>query len=71
MEVTMGTKVKSAITYSETKVQEIANKFNVNPASFTSRMKTGKFSLNELKTIAEVIGADFVCKFVFPDGTEI
>ena len=50
---------------------EIARRIGTSPSAFNQRMKTGKFTSAELEKIAAAIGAEYVCYFKFPDGTEI
>lgn len=39
--------------------------------SISKRLKTGKFTKSELEQMAEILGAKFVLRFEFPDGTVI
>lgn len=41
------------------------------PQAFNQRMKTDKFSTEDLSKIAEIIGASYISQFSFPDGTKI
>ena len=65
------TKIKLAETYTRISESELARRIGTTPQAFNQRMKTGKFSSEELEKIAEALGAAFECKFRFSDGTEI
>ena len=65
------TKIKMAEVYAKISETELSHKMGTSPQAFNQRMKTGKFSSEELVRIANALGAEFVCKFCFPDGTEI
>jgi len=65
------TKIKLAETYAKISEAELARRIGTSPQAFGQRMKTGKFSSADLEKIAEALGAELVCGFKFPDGTEI
>lgn len=65
------TKIKMAEAYSKTSEAELARRLETTSQAFGQRMKTGKFTSADLDKIAEALGAEFVCYFKFPDGTEI
>ncbi len=64
-------KIKLAETYANISEAELARRMGTTSQAFGQRMKTGKFSSSDLNNIAEALGAKFICKFQFPDGTEI
>lgn len=51
--------------------KDIAEHFGVTSGAFSQRLKTGKFNEDELKTIAEILGAKYFSGFEFPDGEKI
>ena len=65
------TKIKLAETYAKVSESELARRVGTSPQAFGQRMKTGKFSSADLEKIANALGAELVCVFKFPDGTEI
>lgn len=65
------TKIKLAETYAKMSEAEVARKLGTSSQAFGQRLKTGKFTSAELDRIADALGAEFVCCFRFPDGTEI
>lgn len=67
----ISTKIKLAETYAKMSEAELARKMGTTSQALGQRIKTGKFSSADLDRIAEALGAEFVCHFRFPDGTEI
>ena len=65
------TKIKLAETYAGISEAELARRIGTTSQAFGQRIKTGKFSSVDLNNIAAALGAEFVCSFKFPDGTEI
>lgn len=65
-------KIRLAETYASISEAELARRFGCkSQQAFVQRMKTGKFTSDELDQIAEALGAKFEYSFVFPDGTRI
>lgn len=65
-------KIKLAETYAKISEAELARRFGYkSQQAFLQRMKTGKFTTEELDRIAHALGAEFEYSFVFPDGTTI
>ncbi len=52
-------------------VTELGAKMGMSQQSISKRLKTGKFTKSELEQMAEILGAKFVLRFEFPDGTVI
>jgi transcriptional regulator with XRE-family HTH domain len=65
------TKIKLAETYAKMSEAELARKIGTTSQALGQRIKTGKFTSADLDKIAAALGAEFVCYFRFPDGTEI
>lgn len=65
------TKIKLAEAFAKMSEAELARKLGTTSQAFGQRMKTGRFSSDDLERIAEAMGAEFYCCFRFPDGTEI
>ena len=64
-------KIKMALVKAGMSEAELARRLGKTPQAFNQRMKTGKFSEDELKEIAHVIGCSYTITFSFPDGTTI
>lgn len=67
----MKTKLKMAEARAGISETELAKRLGTSPQALNQRLKTGKFTPEDLEKIAEALGAEFVFKFRFPDGTEI
>ena len=53
-----------ALAYSENVTKkDIADKLGVTPSAFGQRLKTGKFTQEELETIASVLDAEYISYF--------
>jgi len=64
-------KIKMALAFANMSEAELARRLGSTPQAFNKRVRTGKFTSEELDGMATVLGAEFVCAFRFPDGTEI
>lgn len=65
-------KIRLAETYAKVSEAELARRFGCkSQQAFVQRMRTGKFTSEELNQIADSLGAKFEYHFIFPDGTKI
>lgn len=64
-------KIKMALAFIGMSESELARKLGTTPQAFNQRMKTDKFSTDELERIATALGAVYTSSFIFPDGTNI
>lgn len=64
-------KIKMALAYKGMSESELAKALGKTPQAFNQRMKTDKFSSEDLSKIAKVMGATYISEFSFPDGTRI
>ena len=64
-------KIKLAWAYKNMSESELARQLGTSPQAFNQRMKTDKFSSDELSRIAEILEAKYISNFQFPDGTVI
>ena len=70
--ITIQQQIDMALTYSNMTKTELSKKLGyTTPQSFQKRYKTGKFTKEELESIAKAIGCDYISCFRFPDGKEI
>ncbi len=69
--MTNAQKIRQAITYKRTSAAKIAKTLGITSQAFSQRLKTDKFSSEELKQIAHILGGEYVFGFEFPDGTKI
>ena len=64
-------KIKMALAFIGMSESDLARKLGTTPQAFNQRMKTDKFSTDELERIAAALGAVYTFSFTFPDGTNI
>lgn len=64
-------KIRMALSYKGMSEAELARILGTSPAAFNQRMKTGKFTSEELDNIAQVLEARYQYFFEFQDGTRI
>ena len=64
-------KIKLAVAYTGISEAELSRRLGMSPQAFGQRLKTGKFSSDDLDRIAEALGARYDCFFEFPDGQKI
>lgn len=69
--MTIVKKIKMAEAFTGITESELARRIGTSPSALNQRMKTGKFTSEELDSIAEALGARFVCYLEFTDGTRI
>ena len=69
--MTISQKIKMALAYKGMSEAELARTVGTSPSAFNQRMKTGKFSTEEMEKIAKALEADFYFGFEFNDGTKI
>ena len=64
-------KIKMAEAYAGISEAELSRRLNTTAQAFGQRMKTGRFTSADLDKIAAAMGAEFICCFRVPDGTEV
>ena len=69
--MTIPQKIKMAVAFKGISESELARRIDTTPQAFNQRMKTGKFSSDDLEKIADALGAEFFFGFEFEDGTRI
>ena len=62
---------KGALSKAEITMGELANRLGYSRQNLNVRIERNKFTDEELKQIAEILGCKYVCYFEFPDGTKI
>ena len=67
----ISTKIKLAATYAGISESELARRLGMSPQSLNKRLKTGKFTSEDLENFTEALGARYNCFFEFPDGQKI
>ena len=63
--------IKVLCVRSNISVAELARRIGMSPQSLSGKMKRESFTIAELNTIADAVGASFVRKFVLFNGEQI
>lgn len=61
-------KIKIACTYLDISESELARRIGTSPQALSQRMKTNKWSGDDLDKIGKALGVEFVLQTRFPDG---
>ena len=61
--MTISQKIKMALAYKGMSEAELARAVGSSPSAFNQRMKTGKFSPEEMEKIADALGATYYYGF--------
>ena len=64
-------RVKVVLFLNDKSQYEIAKALGVQQPSVLSKCRKGKFTFEELRRLAEIMGCNVAIKFIFDDGTEI
>ncbi len=68
---TLQNKIRAACAASGLTLAELSERLEVTQSSFSQRLKTGKFTQEELEKIGNILGAEYKSGFYYPDGTKI
>lgn len=71
IKMTVPQKIKMALAYKNMSEAELARALGTSPQAFNQRMKTGRFSSEDMEKIATAIGAEYFFGFEFEDGYKI
>ncbi len=63
--------LKMALSYKGISQAELARKIDTTPSNLNQKVKRNTLTREDLERIAAALGAEFICHFKFPDGTEI
>ncbi len=69
--MTVPQKIKMALAYKGMSEADLARAIGTSPSAFNQRMKTGKFSSEDMEKIAQAMGAQYFFGFKFEDGTQV
>ena len=69
--MTVPQKIKMALAYKGMSEANLARAIETSPSAFNQRMKTGKFSSEDMEKIAAALGGKYFFGFEFEDGTKI
>lgn len=68
--ITLQQKIKIACDIAGISLTELGKALGMSQASISKRVKTGKFTQEELEAMAARLGAEWKSGFYFPDGTK-
>lgn len=68
--ITIQQKISGAMAASGKTQQEIASAFGISQQAFSQRLKTGKFTQQELEKMAEIMGCKWHSFFEFPNSSK-
>lgn len=69
--ITLQQKIKVACDEAGISLTELGAKMGMSQASISKRVKTGKFTQEELEKMASIMGCKYTSAFVFPNGNRI
>ena len=69
--MTYSQKIRMALAYKNMNESSLARAIGSSPQAFNQRMKTDKFSAEDMERIAAAMGATFSFSFDFKDGEKI
>ena len=70
LNMTLQEQVKMACIHANITQAEVAQRIGMSPQAFHNRLKTGKFTKEELSKIGKALGAEYISCFRFLDGSE-
>ena len=50
---------------------ELGRRLGMSQSAFSQRLKTGKFTQEELENMANILGCKYISVFQFPDGKRV
>lgn len=69
--MTNAQKIKMACKFKNMSESELARRLGTSPQAFNQRLKTDKFTTDELERIADILEAEYKFAFIFQNGEEI
>lgn len=69
--MTVRDQLKAACDVAGISMSELGRRMGMSQQTFSSRAGVGKFSKEEYERMAAILGAEFIFRFKFPDGTLI
>ena len=67
--MTVKEKVKAACSVAGITATELGIRMGMSQQNFSKRLSVGKFTPDEYKKMADILGCKYVSRFEFPDGT--
>lgn len=69
--ITLKQKIMVACDHAGISMTELGKRLGMSQANFSKRVKTGKFTQEELEEMGKALGAEYKSGFYFPDGINI
>lgn len=69
--ITIKQKVEAACKIAGISVSELGRQMGMSQPSISNRLKTGKFTQDELNKMADIMGCEYVSNFIFPTGEKV
>ncbi len=69
--MTLQQKVKAACDVAGISLTELGRRMGMSQQSISNRLKTGKFTKDEMEQMADALGCKYISYFEFEDGTKI
>lgn len=69
--ITLQQKIRVACELANMSMTELGNKIGMSQQSISKRIKTGKFTQEELEQIAHALGCEYRSGFYFPNGDKV
>lgn len=69
--ITIKQKVEIACSMAGISVTELGRRLGMSQQSMSNRLKTGKFTQEELERMGKALGAEYRSGFYFPDGNKV
>lgn len=70
-EITLQQKITTACAMAGISATELGRSMGMSQQSISKRIKTGKFTQEELEKMAKILGAEWKSGFYFPDGNRV
>ncbi len=64
-------KIKMVLACAGISEAELARRLGTSASAFNQRLQRERLTPDDLDKVAAAVGAEFICKFRFPDSTEI
>lgn len=69
--ITIKQKVETACAMAGISVSELGRRIGMSQANISKRLKTGKFTQEEMESMGKALGAEWRSGFYFPDGNKV
>ena len=71
MKTTIKQKVEVACSLAGITITELGTRLGMSQQLMSNRLKTGKFTQEELEQMGKALGAEYKSGFYFPDGNKV